>query len=84
MSHDGDILRAANALVTTLNDQKVTELDAERIREIAVGATGGDVPFTVHTYAEESRRLAHLHDDAGQRVLTLELGDDGAWSVAEG
>jgi hypothetical protein len=81
MSTDTEIGRVANALHATLNDQKVGELDPDRIREIAVGAVGGAVPFSVRVAEQTARPTAHLHDEAGQRVLSVCLGEDGTWSV---
>jgi hypothetical protein len=81
MSTDTEIGRVANALHATLNDQNLAELDTERIRQIAVEATGGEVDWTVQVYEQDSRPTAHLHDDAGQRTLSVRLEEDGTWSV---
>ena len=70
-----------NALHTTLNDQGTAELDSARIRAIARGATAGEVPWTVLVHPGESRPTAHLHDENGQRVISVRLEADGTWTV---
>jgi hypothetical protein len=81
MSTDGDVNRAINALHQTLNDQQPPELDPERLREIAVGATGGVVPFSVHVDELVAAPTAHLFDEDGQRVITVRREADGAWTI---
>ena len=77
MSTDTEIGRVANALHTTLNDQVPDRLDPDRIREIAVGATGGMGSWSVHVRQDG----AALHDDGGQRVLTIRRESDGSFTV---
>jgi hypothetical protein len=81
MSTDTEIGRVLNAVHVTLNDQKVTDLDLDRIREIAVGATAGEVAWTVVQDQGAALPTAHLRDKRGQRIGTVRLEPDGGWTV---
>jgi hypothetical protein len=81
MSTDTEIGRLLNALHATLNDQKADHVDPERIREIAVGTSGGEVPYSVRVEEHASRPTAAVHDEQGQRVATVRLEQDGTWTV---
>jgi hypothetical protein len=77
MATDGDLARALNALATTLNDQKATEFDVERLQSIVTGATGGERILTVH---QGSPTGGFLQDDQGEQVAEVKFAD-GAWTV---
>ena len=77
MATDGDLARALNALATTLNDQKASSFDLERLQSIVTGATGGKRIFSIH---QGSPPGGFLVDDEGDQVAELKL-DGGAWLV---
>ena len=78
MASEVDLTRALNALAVTLNDQKLDHFDADRIQELATGATGGEQKLIAYG----SGSSGELRDGSvdGPAVAKLEL-DRGKWSV---
>jgi hypothetical protein len=74
---DGELLRTANALAATLNDQGLDELDAARLQEIVTGALGGERKLEVHRTSPQS---GLVRDEHGHQELEVKL-EDGVWSV---
>jgi hypothetical protein len=77
MATDGDLARALNALATTLNDQKASTFDVERLQSIVTGATGGERVLTVH---QGSPTGGFLVDDEGEQAAEVKLAG-GVWQV---
>lgn len=78
MASEGDLTRVINTLAATLNDQKLDHFDAERIQELATGATGGEQALIAYG----SGMSGELRDGSvdGPAVAKLQL-DRGEWSV---
>jgi hypothetical protein len=78
MASEVDVTRAINALAVTLNDQKVSEFDAERVQEIVTGSLGGEQKLIAYG----SGTSGELREGAidGPPVAHLQF-DSGAWSV---
>jgi hypothetical protein len=74
MATDVEMDRALAAVSATLNDQKVTEFDRERVQEIVTGALGGEQNLTVDGGGG-------LHDETGARVGAIRKTPSGEWIV---
>jgi hypothetical protein len=75
---DGEITRALNALVTTLNDQKVADFNAGRFGAIVLGALGGQRKLEVHRASPTAGFLKDLA--TGEEVAGLKR-EKGAWEA---
>jgi len=78
MEGEVDLTRVINTIEVTLNDQKVGQFDADRIQELATGATGGEQKFIAYG----SGTSGELRDGSveGPALVKLTL-DSGKWSV---
>jgi hypothetical protein len=78
MASEVDVTRTINAIVVTLNDQKLSEFDADRVQEITTGALGGEQKLIAYG----SGTSGELRDGAvdGPPVAKLTLAE-GEWSV---
>ena len=78
MASEVDLARAINAIEVTLNDQKLDHFDADRVQEIATGATNGEQKLIAYG----SGTFGELRDGStdGPAVAKLTL-DRGTWSV---
>jgi hypothetical protein len=78
MASEVDVTRTINAVTVTLNDQKLTEFDAERVQAIATGSLGGEQKLIAYG----SGTSGELRDGAidGPPVARLTLAQ-GKWSV---
>lgn len=75
---DVEINRAANALATTLNDQRVPGFDAERIGAIACGAVSGRL---LGVQRDATRPAAGWVVDGDERLVEIERREPGTWVV---
>lgn len=82
MASDVEIDRALNALNVTLNDQRVEELDVERLDAIVVESLGGEPLLRVSADVVEPERIAWMRDDTLTDVGRVERVGDGRWTVA--
>lgn len=78
MVEETNLTRAINAVVKTLNDQKLDEFDAERVQEIATGATGGEK--TLIAYGNGSSGELRDGSIEGDAVARFSYGDS-EWSA---
>ena len=78
MPTDGELARVLNALTTTLNDQKPSGFDVERLQTIVTGALGGERSLTVHQGSPTGGFL--VDSGSGDQVAEVKLAD-GAWQV---
>jgi hypothetical protein len=78
MGGEVDVTRVINALVMTLNEQKVDRFDADRIQELATGAMNGEQ----YLIAYGSGTSGELREGSieGPAVAKLAL-DRGEWSA---
>jgi len=78
MEGEVDLTRVMNTIEVTLNDQKVDQFDADRIQELATGATGGEQKLIAYG----SGVSGELRDGSveGPALIKLTL-DGGTWSV---
>src|SRR4051794_18653176 len=78
MTSEVDLTRALHTVVVTLNDQKLSEFDADRVQEIATGACGGELKLVAYG----SGTSGELRDGSveGETVARFPL-DRGGWSV---
>ena len=78
MAHEVNLTRALNSISATLNDQKVSEFDADRVQEITTGATGGELELVAYG----SGTSGELRDGSidGETVARISL-DRGEWTV---
>jgi hypothetical protein len=67
-----------NAIATTLNDQRVSEFDCERVQEITTGSVGGELKLIAYG----SGTSGELRDGSidGRAVARFTLAK-GEWSV---
>lgn len=75
MAADVETDRALHAITVTVNDQKLEQLDPDRVQEIVTKALGGEPIITVDDGGG-------LHDESGARIGALRRTDSGEW-IAE-
>lgn len=75
MTSDVEIDRALATVTETVNEQRLSEFDVGRVREIVAEALGGQPSLTVDDGGG-------LHDDSGARVGALRRTGSGEW-IAE-
>jgi hypothetical protein len=78
MASEVDLTRTINTIAATLNDQKLDHFDADRVQELATGATGGEQKLIAYG----SGTSGELRDGSidGPPVAKLTLAK-GQWSV---
>src|SRR3954449_268912 len=78
MTSEVDLTRALHTVAVTLNDQKLTEFDSDRVQEIVTGACGGEMKLVAYG----SGATGELRDGSveGDVVARFTL-DRGEWSV---
>src|SRR5579875_744611 len=72
MATDVEIERALAAVTATINDQKLSEFDRDRVQEIVTSALGGDPVLTVDDGGG-------LHDETGARIGAIRRTPSGEW-----
>jgi len=72
MSSDVEIDRALAAVAATLNEQRLEQLDRQRVQDIVTESLGGEPQLTVDDGGG-------LHDDTGARVGAIRRTDSGEW-----
>jgi len=78
MATEVNLTRTLNAVYVTLNDQKHREFDAERVQQIANGATGGEMEFAAYGNGTSGElREGSLE---GRALAKVSLAK-GKWSV---
>jgi hypothetical protein len=74
MTGEAEIERALAAIAAALNDERIEELDPERVQGVATEAAGRDPALTVDSGGG-------LHDPSGARVGAIRRTDSGEWIV---
>lgn len=72
MSSDVEIDRALAAVAASLNEQRLEQLDRQRVQDIVTESLGGEPQLTVDDGGG-------LHDDTGARVGAIRRTDSGEW-----
>jgi hypothetical protein len=72
MASEVEIDRALAAVAATLNDQRVSEFERERVQELVAESLGGSLALRVDDGGG-------LHDDAGARVGAVRRTPSGEW-----
>jgi hypothetical protein len=72
MATDVEIERALATIAATVNDQKLEQLDRDRVQEIVTEALGGHPALTVDDGGG-------LHDETGHRVGAIRRTPSGEW-----
>jgi hypothetical protein len=78
MASEVDLTRAINTIAATLNDQKLDNFDAERVQELATGATGGEQKLIAYGSGTSGELRDGSIDGPPVAKLTLTKGE---WSV---
>lgn len=78
---DVGIERSLNALSATLNDQRLGEMDLDRLQQIVTAALSGQPHLRLVHDAERLGRVAWVHDDEDAIVGRVDREDGGRWRV---
>jgi hypothetical protein len=83
MVDEVDLTRALNAITATLNDQKLDSFDADRIQEIATGASGGEQKLIAYGSGTSGELRDGSLDGAPVAKFTYDRGEWSAQRVPE-
>jgi hypothetical protein len=76
---DVEVSRALNALVTTLNDRKVSSEDPHTLQDIVTGSLGGERRILVRSAGAAGAASSAELTDAGGKVLARIRFDGARW-----
>jgi hypothetical protein len=78
MASEVDLMRTIHAIAATLNDHKHDRFDAERVQELATGATGGEQQLIAYGSGTSGELREGSIDGRPVAKFTFEKGK---WSV---
>src|SRR4051794_21594437 len=78
MTSEVDVTRTINAIAATMNDQKLTEFDADRVQEITTSTLGGEQKLIAYGSGTSGELREGSADGSAVARLTFEKGE---WSV---
>jgi|SRR5205823_13011464 len=74
MATDIELDRALVAISATLNDQRLSEYDPDRVQGLVTGALGSEAKLRVD-------KGGGVHDESGARIGAIRRTDSGEWIV---